>query len=104
MRGIPMISRRGFFGLVAMLSTALAGVRTAVAAQAQPFRPTPSCPDAPQATPRQTEGPYFKPDSPRRESLLGPGVAGGKIVVARLGLSPSSPPGPRAPVDFLHSG
>jgi len=98
-----MTSRRGFFRLVAVMSTALAGVRTAVAAQAQPFRPTPSCPDAPQATPRQTEGPYFKPDSPRRESLLEPGIAGVKIVVAGVVLSTSCQPVPRALIDFWHA-
>ena len=98
-----MTSRRGFFRLVAVMSTALAGVRTAVAAQAQPLRPTPSCPDAPQATPRQTEGPYFKPDSPRRESLLEPGIAGVKIVVAGVVLSTSCQPVPRALIDFWHA-
>jgi len=103
MRGIPMTSRRGFFRLVAVMSTALAGIRTAVAAQAQPLRPTPSCPDAPQATPRQTEGPYFKPDSPRRESLLEPGITGVKIVVAGVVLSTSCQPVPRALIDFWHA-
>jgi len=103
MSEIPMTSRRGFFRLVAVMSTALAGVRTAVAAQAQPLRPTPSCPDAPQSTPRQTEGPYFKPDSPRRESLLEPGITGVKIVVAGVVLSTSCQPVPRALIDFWHA-
>ena len=103
MRGIPMTSRRGFFRLVAVMSTALAGVRTAVTAQAQPLRPTPSCPDAPQPTPRQTEGPYFKPDSPRRESLLEPGITGVKIVVAGVVLSTSCQPVPRALIDVWHA-
>jgi protocatechuate 3,4-dioxygenase beta subunit len=103
MRRIPMTSRRGFFRLVAVMSTALAGVRTAGTAQAQPLRPTPSCPDAPQPTPRQTEGPYFKPDSPRRESLLEPGISGVKIVVAGVVLSTSCQPVPHALIDVWHA-
>jgi len=103
MRRIPMTSRRGFFRLVAVMATALSAVRTAVTAQAQPPRPTPSCPDAPQPRPRQTEGPYFKPGSPRRESLLEPGITGVKIVVAGVVLSTSCQPVPRALIDVWHA-
>src|SRR5713101_3300783 len=103
MRAIPTTSRRGFFRLVAVMSTALAGIWTAVTAQAQPLRPTPSCPDAPQPTHRQTEGPYFKPDSPRRESLLEPGISGVRIVVAGVVLSTSCQPVPRALIDVWHA-
>jgi len=103
MRAIPTTSRRGFFRLVAVMSTALAGIWTEVTAQAQPLRPTPSCPDAPQPTPRQTEGPYFKPDSPRRESLLEPGISGVRIVVAGVVLSTSCQPVPRALIDVWHA-
>jgi protocatechuate 3,4-dioxygenase beta subunit len=98
-----MTSRRGFFRLVGVMSTALAGVRMAVTAQAQPLRPTPSCPDAPPPTPRQTEGPYFKPDSPKRESLLEPGISGVKIVVAGVVLSTRCQPVPRALIDVWHA-
>ena len=103
MRAVPTTSRRGFFRLVAVMSTALAGIWTEVTAQAQPLRPTPSCPDAPQPTPRQTEGPYFKPDSPRRESLLEPGISGVRIVVAGVVLSTSCQPVPRALIDVWHA-
>src|SRR2546422_10332445 len=103
MRAVPTTSRRGFFRLVAVMSTALAGIWTAVTAQAQPLRPTPSCPDAPQPTPRQTEGPYFKPDSPRRGSLLEPGVRGVRGVVGGRGLSPSGQPGPRSLIARGHA-
>jgi len=85
------------------MSTALAGIWTEVTAQAQPLRPTPSCPDAAQPTPRQTEGPYFKPDSPRRESLLEPGISGVRIVVAGVVLSTSCQPVPRALIDVWHA-
>ncbi len=39
----------------------------------QPLAPTPQCSDGDDPTPPQMEGPYFKPDSPRRTSLLEPG-------------------------------
>src|SRR2546426_2550793 len=96
-------SRREFFRLVAGTSTALAGVWTAAVTQAQPLRPTPSCPDAPQPTARQTEGPYFKPESPRRASLLEPGISGVKIVVAGVVLSTNCQPVPRALIDVWHA-
>ncbi|WP_214320672.1 carbohydrate-binding protein [Nonomuraea sediminis] len=36
--------------------------------------PTPSCDDGDDLTPDQTEGPYFKPNSPERTVLTGPGT------------------------------
>jgi len=96
-------SRRDFLRLAAGMSTALAaGGRTPAAAQT-PLRPTPSCPDEPRATPRQTEGPFFKPESPRRTSLLEPGMGGVKIVVTGVVLSTSCQPVPRALIDVWHA-
>lgn len=89
-------SRRSFLRIAAAL---VVGARTVDVAQAQPLRPTPSCTDQPQLTPRQTEGPYFKPDSPRRSSLLEPGIGGVRIVVAGTVLSTSCQPVPRALID-----
>ena len=43
--------------------------------------PTPACADADDVTPPQTEGPYFKPSSPQRTSLLEPGMAGTRLVL-----------------------
>ncbi len=41
---------------------------------------TPECDDGDDApTPRQTEGPYFSPDSPERADLREPGVAGAPL-------------------------
>src|SRR4051812_39779442 len=42
---------------------------------------TPACDDHGDATPEQTEGPYFTPDSPERNSLLESGVRGERMVV-----------------------
>lgn len=96
-------SRRDFLRIAAGMSTTLvAGAWTPAAAQA-PLRPTPGCPDEPRATPRQTEGPFFKPESPRRTSLLEPGIAGVKIVVAGVVLSTGCQPVAHALIDVWHA-
>ncbi|TVL89517.1 carbohydrate-binding protein [Streptomyces sp. SAJ15] len=43
---------------------------------------TPPCDDGDDPTPPQTEGPYFKPNSPRRSSLLEPGLPGVRLTVS----------------------
>jgi len=95
-------SRREFLTVAAGL-TALAARARAAAAQTPPLSPTPSCPDLPPATARQTEGPYFKPDSPLRASLLEPGIAGTKIVVTGMVLSTACQPIARALIDVWHA-
>ncbi|MFF4748480.1 dioxygenase family protein [Streptomyces sp. NPDC002514] len=42
---------------------------------------TPSCDDGDDPTPEQIEGPYFKPNSPQRSSLLEPGMPGTPLTV-----------------------
>jgi protocatechuate 3,4-dioxygenase beta subunit len=97
-------SRRDFLKIsVGMPVAAVLGPAPDVMVQAQPLQPTPACPaDAP-ATPRQTEGPFFKPGSPRRASLLEPGIAGTKIVVSGLVLSTGCTPVAGALIDFWHA-
>lgn len=46
------------------------------AAAAQSLPPTPQCKDGDEPTPRQTEGPFFKPSSPERLNLVEAGMAG----------------------------
>ncbi|GAA3347106.1 hypothetical protein GCM10020358_60640 [Amorphoplanes nipponensis] len=46
-----------------------------------PLAPTPFCDDGDDPTPSQMEGPYFKPSSPERRSLLEPGLAGVRLTV-----------------------
>jgi protocatechuate 3,4-dioxygenase beta subunit len=96
-------SRREFLKAAAGLSALVAAARTADAAQAPPLRPTPSCPGAAPPTERQTEGPYFKPESPLRASLLEPGIVGTKIVVTGMVLSTSCQPVARALLDVWHA-
>ncbi len=52
----------------------------------RPHRPgslelTPSCDDGDDPTPPQTEGPYFKPNSPQRTSLVTSGTPGTRLTV-----------------------
>jgi len=42
---------------------------------------TPACADADDITPPQTAGPFYKPRSPQRKSLLEPGIPGTRIVL-----------------------
>lgn len=64
--------------------------------------PTPACGDDDDPTPAQTEGPYFTPDSPERASLIEPGIAGTRIVVAGRVLTTDCRPVARALVDVWH--
>ena len=97
-------SRREFLKVAAGMSALAAGSRAVdAAAQTQPLRPTPSCPGSPAPTARQTEGPYFKPDSPLRASLLEPGIVGTQIVVTGMVLSTTCQPIARALIDVWHA-
>jgi protocatechuate 3,4-dioxygenase beta subunit len=97
-------SRRRFLKIsVGMPAVFALGAAAEAIAQAPPLRPTPACPEGAGPTPRQTAGPFFKPDSPRRASLLEPGIAGTKIVVAGAVLSTDCKPVVGALVDFWHA-
>lgn len=67
---------------------------------AQALAPTPACGDGSDPTPQQTEGPYFKPRSPERTSLLEPGVSGTRLVISGRVLTPACRPVVRALLDF----
>jgi protocatechuate 3,4-dioxygenase beta subunit len=61
---------------------------------------TPSCGAGSDVTPRQTEGPYFTPDSPRRLSLVEPDMNGARLVLIGRVLAPDCRPQPGALLDF----
>ena len=82
-------TRRGF--LAAAVAVALAAVSDAEAQAAK------TCGAA---TPSQTEGPYYKPNTPMRASLLEPGMPGTKLVVEGSVLTVACKPVPRAMLDF----
>lgn len=62
--------------------------------------PTPACDDGDDATPAQSAGPYFTPDSPERTSLLTSGISGTKLVLTGAVVDTSCRPISRALVDF----
>jgi protocatechuate 3,4-dioxygenase beta subunit len=76
------------------------GDRHQAIAQVLPLPPTPSCGEKDNATPSQTEGPYYKRNSPQRTSLLEAGITGTKIVVTGAVLSTDCRPIAGALVDF----
>jgi protocatechuate 3,4-dioxygenase beta subunit len=59
----------------------LQGSWTEMLAQAHSLAATPACSDSDDATPPQTAGPFYKPSSPKRSSLLEPGMKGTRILV-----------------------
>ena len=74
-------------------------------AHAQSLRATPACASgasAAGATPRQTAGPYYTPDSPRRASLVEPGDRGPRLLLAGRVLTTACRPVPGALLDVWH--
>ena len=70
-------------------------------AAARPLAPTPTCGDHDRGpTAAETEGPYFKPRSPERISLLDPGLAGSRLVLLGRVLAPDCRPIAGALLDF----
>lgn len=95
-------ARRAFLRSVLALPAVVLGGRRAVA-QSQTLNPTPSCVDKGAPTLSQTAGPFFKPRSPERASLLEPGMGGTRIVVTGSVLSTRCRPIPGALLDFWQS-
>jgi protocatechuate 3,4-dioxygenase beta subunit len=54
-------------------------------------------------TPRQTEGPFYTPNTPKRSSLVEPGSKAPRLVVLGTVLSADCRPVPNALLDFWHS-
>ena len=71
------------------------------AAEVQELTPTPACSEDEEPTPRQMEGPFFKPRSPQRVSLLAAGLQGTTILVSGLVLSTRCKPVVGAASGFL---
>jgi protocatechuate 3,4-dioxygenase beta subunit len=70
---------------------------------ARELEATPGCGDADDVTPPQTAGPFYKPRSPERRSLLEPGLQGSRIVLEGYVRSTKCQPVPRALLDFWHA-
>ncbi|MEO1685342.1 MAG: intradiol ring-cleavage dioxygenase [Cyanobacteria bacterium J06631_12] len=71
-------------------------------AQGTELSPTPAC-GAESATPRQTAGPFYTPNSPERSSLLEPSTTGTVIILTGQVLSSSCTPIANTLLDFWHT-
>ena len=65
--------------------------------------PTPACDDPDDPTPAQTEGPYFKPESPERSSLVEAGITGTRLVLTGQVLNTNCQPVAKALLDWWHA-
>jgi protocatechuate 3,4-dioxygenase beta subunit len=80
------------------------GLLGGVVARAQgELSPTPECRDNDEPTPRQTEGPFYKPRTPERTDLVEPGMKGRPIELTGLVLTRRCTPLKRAIVDLWHA-
>lgn len=62
--------------------------------------PAPTCVAPARATPSQTEGPFYKANTPQRTSLIEQGMSGTKLIVTGYVLSTDCRPVPGAWLDF----
>ena len=69
-----------------------------IGAQAPVLTNTPTCNGV--ATPSQTEGPFYKPNSPQRTSLREPGISGTPLTITGFVLSTTCQPIAHALLDF----
>ncbi|MBW1596936.1 carbohydrate-binding protein [Streptomyces sp. JJ38] len=83
----------------AVLAGAPALARSLSAGEGDPEL-TPMCDDGDDPTPPQMEGPYFRPNSPRRTSLLEPGTPGVRLTVTGYVFGLACRPVPGALLDF----
>ena len=90
-------------GLGPASEAAAAEARLAAVASGRSTALTPECGDDDEPTPPQTEGPFFKPRSPERASLLEPGMTGTRIELAGRVYGPNCQPIAGALVDFWHA-
>jgi protocatechuate 3,4-dioxygenase beta subunit len=98
-----IVTRRGFLAASLIVSDMLfygtsRGLE-AVAAMVE-LEPTPACAESDDITPPQTAGPFYKPRSPERKSLLEPGIQGTRIVLEGNVRSTKCKPIQRALIDF----
>jgi protocatechuate 3,4-dioxygenase beta subunit len=80
-----------------------AGMSFPPIAAGQELPPTPECRDEHDATPRQTEGPFFKPKSPQRADLREAATKGRVFELSGVVLTRGCRPVPGALVDLWHA-
>ena len=91
------VTRRQTLQAAPLLGMALLQDRAARAAE---LSPTPACGDEHPPTSANAEGPYFKPRSPKRPSLIEAGMAGDKLIVSGAVLTSTCKPIAEAMLDF----
>jgi len=91
----PLRLRRRLLGAAAALP--IVG-----AARAQTLPLTPECRGKAETTPRQGEGPFYTPETPRRASLVEPGSRGERLVLGGVVVSAQCRPVADALLDFWH--
>ncbi|MGD9952438.1 MAG: intradiol ring-cleavage dioxygenase [Burkholderiales bacterium] len=84
------------------LLAAAAALPLARAARAQELPLTPACGPQAALTPRQTEGPFYTPDTPKRSSLVEPGSSAERLVLAGRVVDARCRPVANALLDFWH--
>ena len=95
------------FARRALLGIGAVGILTGLAlrqshAQQDLLPVTSQCSDGHEPTPRQTEGPYFTPNSPERSNLVEGGMAGERIALAGFVLDRRCRPVAGALLDLWH--
>ena len=90
------VTRRFFLGGALALPLVEAWPRRAVA------QATPAC-SGEKPTRPETEGPYFKPRSPERHSLLEPGIEGRRLILTGSVITTACRHVARALLDFWHA-
>jgi protocatechuate 3,4-dioxygenase beta subunit len=97
-------TRRRLLRLLALTPMLIAGSRWARAAESSAtLAPTPDCGDDDEPTPEETAGPFFKPRSPLRSSLIESGTSGTRLMVRGRVFSRSCRPLAGALLDFWHA-
>jgi protocatechuate 3,4-dioxygenase beta subunit len=94
--------RRILRNMLAAGGAGLAGAYPEMAI-AQRIAPTPACHDGDEPTMRQTDGPYFKPNSPERANLVESGTRGRLVEISGQVLTRACRPVERALVDLWHA-
>jgi len=84
------------------LLAAAAALPFARAAMGADLPLTPACGPQAELTPRQTEGPYYTPNTPMRALLVEPGTRGERLILTGRVVSPQCRPVARALLDFWH--
>ena len=94
----PLSRRRVLAALAALpLGAALARAGS-VRASSGTLAATPACDDSP--TPKQTEGPYWTPDSPQRNDLTADGAPGARMTLTGTVVDTACRPVPGTLLDF----